>query len=99
MNKPLVYVVIINWNGREHLDVCFTTLLASDYPNVRFLLLDNASTDGSVAYVRERFGHDDRVCWLACKENYGWSGGNNLGIQAALEAGAAYVFLLNNDIA
>ena len=99
MNRPLVYVIIINWNGREHLDACFSSLLAGDYPNARFLLLDNASTDGSVAYVRERFGHDARVCWLACEENHGWSGGNNLGIQAALEADAAYVFLLNNDIA
>lgn len=99
MNEPLVYVLIINWNGREHLDACFSSLTASDYPNMRFLLIDNASNDGSVAYIREHYQQDTRVDCLECEYNHGWSGGNNLGIRVALDHGADYIFLLNNDIA
>ncbi len=98
MNEPLVYVLIINWNGREHLDACFSSLTANDYPNMRFLLIDNASSDDSVAYIRENFGQDTRVDCLECDKNHGWSGGNNLGIRVALDHGADYIFLLNNDI-
>ncbi len=97
MNQPLVHVLVINWNGVEHLEDCFTSLLACPYENARFVLVDNGSTDGSEVFVRERFGHDPRVEFLNCGANLGWSGGNNEGIRRALAAGAAYVFLLNND--
>ena len=99
MASPLVHVLVINWNGLEHLQICFKSLLASTYSNVRFVLIDNGSTDGSVAFVRDNFGDDERVQVLRCGENLGWSGGNNVGLRAAQEAGADYVFLLNNDTA
>ena len=99
MSNPLVHVLVINWNGREHLEECFETLLASDYDNARYVLVDNASDDDSVAFVREHFGADDRVEVLALERNLGWSGGNNAGIERVLEAGADYVLLLNNDTA
>lgn len=99
MAAPLVYVIVINWNGREHLDACFQSLLASTYENAVFLLVDNASADGSVTYVREHFGADSRVDIMALADNLGWSGGNNAGLKRALAAGADYVLLLNNDTA
>ena len=99
MNAPRVYVIVINWNGREHLDACFASLLETTYGNVRILLVDNASSDGSVDFVRERFGADVRVELLALDQNLGWSGGNNAGIRRALEGGADHLFLLNNDTA
>lgn len=99
IREPLVHVLIINWNGLEHLDACFRSLLDGARRNVRFVLVDNASTDGSVAYVREHFGEDARVEFLECPANLGWSGGNNAGIERALAAGADYLFLLNNDTA
>lgn len=99
MRPPLVYVIVINWNGREHLDACFSSLLASTCENVVYLLVDNASTDGSAGHVREHFGGDPRVEILSLSSNLGWSGGNNAGIRQALKAGADYIFLLNNDTA
>lgn len=99
MNIPLVYVIVINWNGRDHLEACFASLMASSYANAVFLLVDNASSDDSVAFVRERFGQDPRTAVLVLDTNLGWSGGNNAGIRLAQEAGADYVFLLNNDTA
>ena len=97
MAYPLVHVLVINWNGKEHLEECFESLLAGDYPNARFVLVDNASDDGSVAFVQERFGADPEVEILELAQNSGWSGGNNAGIERALADGAEYIFLLNND--
>jgi len=99
MKKPRVHVLVINWNGQEHLKACFDSLLASTYTDVAFVLVDNGSDDGSVAFVQEYIGRDERVQVLSCGENLGWSGGNNRGIEAALEAGAEYALLLNNDTA
>lgn len=99
MKPPLVYVLVINWNGREHLQECFQTLLQSTYENARFLLIDNGSSDNSAAFVRERFDGDERVEILELGENLGWAGGNNAGMERALAGNADYVFLLNNDTA
>jgi len=99
MGNPLVHVLVINWNGKEHLEACFDSLLEQTFASVRFVLVDNASTDGSVEFVRMRYGHDPRVTVLECGSNLGWSRGNNAGIERALAEGADYVFLLNNDTA
>jgi GT2 family glycosyltransferase len=99
MKMPLVHVLVINWNGMEHLRECFETLLAGSYENVRYVLVDNASSDGSVDFVRKEFGSDRRVEFLTLERNLGWSGGNNEGMRRAIEARADYIFLLNNDTA
>ncbi len=99
MGLPSTYVLVINWNGLQHLQACFESLLASSYQNARFILVDNASTDNSVEFVRDHFGHDERVHIFQCPRNLGWSGGNNAAMEHALKSGADYVFLLNNDTA
>lgn len=99
MTTPLIHVLIVNWKGRPHVEACFETLLTNDYPAFRVVLLDNASQDGSLELVEERFAQDPRVEIVRCGENLGWSRANNVGIQRALEAGAGYVFLLNDDTA
>lgn len=99
MSRPLVHVLVINWNGKEHLRACYDSLLEGGYENVRYILIDNGSEDGSADFVRERYGGDDRVDIIECPVNIGWSGANNVGMERALEAGADYVFLLNNDTA
>ena len=97
MSEPLLHVLIINWNGREHLRACFSSLLKNDCGNVEYVLVDNGSEDDSVGFVRETYGSDPRVAVLELERNRGWSGGNNAGIVRALDAGAKYIFLLNND--
>jgi GT2 family glycosyltransferase len=97
MPTPSVHVLVINWNGMAHLDDCFMSLLASTYANTRFVLIDNASSDGSASHVRETFGQDSRVEVLELPKNLGWSGGNNAAIRHALDEGADHVLLLNND--
>ena len=53
--EPLVSVVIVTWNGRQYLDACLGAVAAQEGVSVETILVDNASTDGTVAYVRERF--------------------------------------------
>ena len=83
-------VVVLNWNGREDTLRC----LGSIPSDVLTVVPDNGSTDGSVEAFRERFP-EARV--VENGANLGYSGGNNAGIRAALEAGAEWVVLLNND--
>jgi hypothetical protein len=70
-------------------------VLASDYPAVRPLVVDNGSTDESVARVRARF---PTVDLLQTGENLGYAEGNNAGLRAAVAGGASYLFVLNNDV-
>ncbi|MBI4517291.1 MAG: glycosyltransferase family 2 protein [Deltaproteobacteria bacterium] len=94
MTTPKVAIVILNWNGRDDVLNCVATLPRLTYPNYVATVVDNASSDGSVAALRERFAQQ-RV--LVMEKNLGFCGGNNRGIQDALAQGAEYVLLLNND--
>jgi GT2 family glycosyltransferase/glycosyltransferase involved in cell wall biosynthesis len=86
-------VVVLNYNGLKHLESCFNSLLALDYPanKLELMLVDNASRDESVAYARERF---PRVRVVETGANLGFAGGNNFG---AREANGDWVAFLNND--
>lgn len=94
MSAPLVYVIVLNYNGARWLPDCFAALRATTYANVRFLLVDNGSQDDSVARVREQF---PQVEIIENGANLGFPAGNNVGMRHALAAGAAYLVLLNPD--
>lgn len=85
-------VVIVNYNGKHHLDGCLTSLKAS-LQGIRseVIIVDNASVDGSVDYIREIY---PEVRLIESKENLGFTGGNNLGVKYAK---GSYILLLNND--
>lgn len=93
---PDVHVVVLNRNGRRFLEACFQSLEALDYPSQRLelVLVDNASEDESVSYIERAF---PEVRIVRNPDNYGFARGNNEGIRRALERGADYVVLLNND--
>jgi len=94
MNDPNVWVIVVNWNGREHLETCFGSLERQTYAARHVLLVDNGSSDGSVEFVRERFPH---VEIIENTRNLGFCDANNQGLRRAIEAGAQYAVLLNND--
>jgi hypothetical protein len=94
--SPLVVVVVLNYNGRHHLETCFDALLSLDYPQhaVQLLFVDNGSTDGSVESMRKTF---PQIQVIQNERNLGFAAGNNVGIRWAIERGAQYVGLVNND--
>jgi GT2 family glycosyltransferase len=94
MSHPKVVVILINWNGKVDTLECLASLRQDLYPNRHTLIVDNGSTDDSAAAIRAQFSE---VEVLETGANLGFTGGNNIGIKWALDEGADYVFLLNND--
>ena len=94
MGYPLVYIIVLNYDGLRWLGACFDSLLATDYPNFKIILVDNASSDGSVQMALDRY---PQVEIIVNPANYGFSEGNNVGIREALANKADYVVLLNPD--
>jgi len=92
MSSPLVSVIVVNWNGKEHLEECLCSLRSQTFSDFEAILVDNGSTDGSVEYIQGNFA--DWVRILKNARNEGFSGGNNRGIR---EARGKYIALLNND--
>lgn len=84
-------VVIPNLNGMAYLERCLTSLENQDTDDFDVLIIDNASTDGSEAFIRERF---PAFTVVRMPENLGFSGGVNEGIT---RSETPYVILLNND--
>jgi GT2 family glycosyltransferase len=96
MKVPRVCIIVLNWNGKELLKDCLSSLFKlTDYPNYKVIVVDNGSTDGSVEYVKKNFPKADV---LALDKNYGFPKGNNKGIKYALKKyKPKYILLLNND--
>lgn len=88
---PLVSVVVVNWNGIKHNEVCLNSILQQSYENLEVILVDNHSTDQSLEYVKENF---PSVKIVALDDNYGVGRGLNEGMKAAK---GKYIYLLNND--
>ncbi|MCX7596938.1 MAG: glycosyltransferase family 2 protein, partial [Fischerella sp.] len=89
-----VFVILLNWNGWQDTVKCIVSLKGLSYPNYEIVVLDNASTNDSVEQIRA--AHPD-VTLIETGANLGFAGGNNVGIRYALEHGAEYIWLLNND--
>lgn len=92
--SPRVAVVIIAWNRVDELVTCLESFSCVEYPNFEVIVVDNASEDDTVSTVRARFPW---VTLIANETNLGYVGGSNRGFQYALEHGAAYMFVLNQD--
>ncbi len=91
---PKVCIIILNWNAWEATRDCLRSLENVDYPNFETLVVDNASSDGSVDQLNSRF---PSIPIIRNNANLGFAGGNNVGILCALRRKADYVLLLNND--
>lgn len=94
MKQPLVFVILVNWNGLAHLQQCLPTLQRTTYSRWQALVVDNGSQDGSQAWVESHF---PLVGWLGLTKNWGFAAANNAGIRQALHQAADYLVLLNND--
>ena len=91
MSNETVSIIILNWNGKEHLKTCLDSVQNQSYSPIEIIFVDNGSTDNSVEFVTNNY--PDVIC-LALSSNTGFCKGNNEGIKISK---GQYIFLLNND--
>ena len=95
MQKKLA-IVIINWNSFDLTSDTLVSLSSTSYKNYDIIVVDNFSTDNSAAQLEKDF---PSIILLRSDENKGFTGGNNLGFDYAINEGYEYVMMLNNDVA
>lgn len=92
---PLVYLVVLNWNGFSDTHECLLSLRRLAYPNYKIIVVDNASGDDSPDRIAAIHPEAEMV---RCARNLGIAAGYNAGIRVALESGADYIVPMNNDL-
>lgn len=93
-DAPLVAILMLNWNRPDDTLDCLASAAAQSHPNIALLVVDNASSDDSVARIGAAY---PEATILRTQRNLGFAGGANRGLRAALDMGADYIFLVNND--
>lgn len=89
--EPLASVVIPNWNGEKYLPLCLDSLRQQTYPRLEIIVVDNGSTDGSLALLARDY---PEVQVVTLGENRGYAGGVNAGLQVAT---GQVLVAFNND--
>jgi GT2 family glycosyltransferase len=89
--NPLISIITINYNQLEYTCELLQSLRNISYPNIEVIVVDNASRENPEPVIRARF---PEATVILSRENLGFAGGNNLGIEAAK---GKYLFFLNND--
>jgi GT2 family glycosyltransferase len=107
--KPLVSIIILNWNGYEDTIQCLESILKLEYDNYRIVVCDNDSADGSLDRIESWWkdkqtdlanpgNSNEYMTLIQTGKNLGFAGGNNIGIRhALLDRECKYVWILNND--
>lgn len=90
--SPKVAVVILNWNGRKHLEQFLPSVTAATYSNYEVIVADNGSTDDSLSFLQLKY---PGIRTILFKENYGFAKGYN---EALRQVTADYYVLLNSDV-
>ena len=93
-DAPLVSVIIVNHNGIDFVDTCLRSVLSSQYKNFEIIFVDNASTDGSLEYVKKTFGNDSKLRFVENSSSVGPAVGRNRGARVS---GGKYLIFLDND--
>jgi GT2 family glycosyltransferase len=89
---PLVSIVVLNWNGEEHVHRCLEHVLAQDYRPIEVIIVDNNSSDGSLGRIKAE--HPDFV-YIENATNKGYAAGMNQGIAASH---GEFIVPLNQDV-
>lgn len=94
---PKTTLIIVTFNARQYCEALFSGLEKDSKAGscYQIIVVDNNSSDETVAWVKE---HAPYVELIECKENTGFTGGNNIAMRKAIDAGAEYVVLLNQDM-
>lgn len=94
-DRTRVYAIVLNWNNYPDTKNCLESLQQATYPDLKIVVVDNASADGSGKRLQQEF---EQHAFVFNEANLGFARGCNRGIRVALEdQHCAYVFLINND--
>jgi len=91
MLLPKVSVIIINYNGKHHLEKCLESLTKIDYTNIEIIVVDNNSNDDSVDFISKNFPN---LILIELNENKGFAEPNNIASKTAI---GDFLLFLNND--
>jgi len=93
----MIYLIILTWNGSKYLSRLFNSLRQLDYSTdkIKFIVIDSGSTDNTLNFLKNLKWPNLKIFKL--EKNLGFAAGNNIGLQYALDNGADYVVLLNQD--
>jgi hypothetical protein len=89
--KSKVSIIIPHWNNVHVISECLNSISSTDFPNLEIIIVDNASSDNSVEWIKSNY---PRVTLIENDKNYGYAGGCNIG---ADHANGEYLIFLNND--
>lgn len=92
MQRPLVSIVVLNWNGEKHVHRCIQHVILQSYKPIEVIVVDNGSVDGSVERIKRK---SPNCVFLENEKNEGYAAGMNRGISVC---GGEYVVPLNQDI-
>ena len=90
-NKPLVSIVILNYNGKKYIKNCIESIKNQKYSNIELILVDNASTDGSMVGLKKLY---PEIKLIINNQNLGSAKANNIGAESSK---GEYLFFLNID--
>lgn len=88
-----VSIIILNYNGRQYLNDCLSSVLKQSYNKFEVILFDNNSADDSIGFIKSNFA-DSRLKVISSEKNLGFAGGNN---EALKHCANDIIVLLNND--
>jgi len=97
MEKPLVHIILINYNGTEDTIECINSIKSSSYMNIVIDVVDNNSKKSSLIKLKTLLADDKDVNLIFNSSNVGFAVANNIGIKYAKKNGANIIVLLNND--
>jgi hypothetical protein len=89
--EELVSIIIVNYNGKKHLEKCLDSLLKINYKNCEIIVVDNHSTDSSIELLREKY---PQINLIELEKNHGFAEPNNIAVTIAK---GRYILFLNND--
>lgn len=95
--EPQVDIILLNFNGYKDTIDCVKSLENISYSNYNVIIVDNNSNDNSEEEIKKYIETKKNLIFIQSGKNLGFSGGNNVGIKYAIDNGADYICLLNND--
>lgn len=91
MTNDHVSIIIVNYNGKSHLEKCLESLSKIKYQNLEIIIIDNHSTDGSLEFIHSKYPH---IKTINLDANCGFAEPNNIAAKTAM---GKYLLFLNND--